>query len=212
MRRLFFCFVLALVPGAGRAETPVLLFLGDSVTEGYGVPPTQAYPRLVEKNLLPMFPGLRIINGAVSGSLSSSLESRLRFFVSRDKPTHVFIAIGGNDARQGTSPAQIRSQIQAGIDLARREKVLPILAGFRIFTNLGEDFARRFAAVYPALAQKNKIPLIPFLLEGVGGVPEYNLPDGFHPNAKGHQKIAELVTPRLRDELRKWQRTHEPRR
>lgn len=163
------------------------------MTEGYGVAPNKAYPKLLEAKLQTKHPGLKVINGAVSGSISSSLADRLKFFIKRVKPTHVVIAIGGNDARQGLSTTEISKNIQAAIDLAKKNQLIPILAGFRIFTNLGSEYTEKFAALYSELAKKNHLTFIPFLLAGVGGVAELNQRDGFHPNEAGHVKIAQTV-------------------
>lgn len=179
-----------------KITSPTILFLGDSITAGYGVRRSESYPSLLEVILQRQHPNLRILNGAESGALSSSLLSRLEFYIKRRSDiTIVVIAAGGNDARQVTKITEIEKNLEKTIVRAKQLKLHVILAGMQIFKNLGEDYTRDFQAIYPQLAQRHDIILIPFLLSGVAGDPALNLPDGFHPNASGHKKIAEIVAP-----------------
>lgn len=178
-----------------QTHSQTILFLGDSLTAGYGVLKNESYPSLVEQKLKEKFPELKVINGAESGSLSSSLTSRLEFYLKKIKPQVVIIASGGNDGRQLTPAKVIQTNLKSAVVLAKQKKIKVVLVGMQIFPNLGKEYRESFARVYPDLAAETKVTLVPFLLEGVYGDSKLNQSDGFHPNALGHKKMAELITP-----------------
>jgi acyl-CoA thioesterase I len=179
-----------------------VLFLGDSLTEGYGVPKEKAYPALVVEKLNQRFITRRTakrvapLYGGISGSTSASALSRLRWFL-KANPRVLFLALGANDGLRGLPVKDLEKNLDATISLALSKKIDVILAGMRIPPNYGKKNAEEFESVFKRLAQKYKVTFIPFLLEGVGGVKELNIEDGIHPNEKGHQKVAELVFPYL---------------
>ncbi|MGE0763840.1 MAG: arylesterase [Bdellovibrionales bacterium] len=179
------------------AAESVILFLGDSLTAGYGVRREESYPERLSIRLKAKAPNIKVINGAESGSLSSSLNSRLNFFLNRFKPKLIVIASGGNDARQLTDIKEIEKNLAAAIDLGKKSGATVALAQMQIFPNLGKEYADAFKKLYPRLARNHKIVLLPFPLTGVAGVAELNQSDGFHPNAKGHEKISLFLQPYL---------------
>jgi len=188
--------LLLLPSGAVQAE-PVVLCLGDSLTEGYGVAPEQSYPSLLEKRLRgDGHPELRVVNAGISGSTTASAVSRLRWQL-RAKPDVVVLALGGNDGLRGLELSQTEKNLDGAITLAKSKGVRVVLAGMKIPPNYGADYTRRFEAMYPALARKHEVALIPFLLEGVAARPELNLPDGIHPNASGYEIVVETVLESL---------------
>lgn len=196
---LFFAGTFA---SASNAKDPTtLLFLGDSLTAGYGVKKDQAYPNVVAQNLKPQHPNLKVVNGSISGSLASSGPTRLKFYLNKINPDIVVIALGGNDARQATDPKVIKKHLSKTIELAKEHKVKVVLAGMKIFVNYGKDYGREFSEIYPQLAKEHQVALIEFLLEGVAGKKDLNQADGFHPNAKGHSIMAQTVTNQLKDLL-----------
>ncbi len=178
-------------------DKTTILFLGDSITAGYGVKREESYPQRLAELLRKSGRSIEVINGAESGSLSSSVDSRLKFYLKRFKPDVVLIASGGNDARQFTPVREIEKNLQSAIATAASAKVKVALVQMQIFPNLGKEYADAFKAIYPSLVKGNKISLIPFFLTHVAGVPALNQADGFHPNADGHQKIAEFLKPHL---------------
>ncbi len=187
-------------------ETPsarVILFLGDSLTAGYGVSRDQAFPHLVEKKLNegPLAP-VRIVNGGQSGSLSSSALQNLEFYLNRLDPALIVLTLGGNDARQGTDPQIIRENLAQALRRAQEANKKVLLGGMQIFPNLGPEYTQAFAQIYPDLAREFSIPLIPFLLEGVAGEHEFNQYDGIHPNELGHKKIAQHILPFISEALK----------
>ena len=171
-----------------------VLFLGDSLTAGYGIDKNEAYPTLIQKKCKENNLSTRIINAGVSGSTTAGGLRRLNWYF-RAHIDILVIALGGNDGLRGTDPKESFKNLQEIIDKARAKfpDIIIVLAGMMIPPNMGEEYSREFREIFPLLAAKSELYLIPFLLEGVGGIHELNLPDGIHPNEKGHQIIAENV-------------------
>jgi acyl-CoA thioesterase-1 len=183
-------------PDAVRAEERVVVCLGDSLTEGYGLAPEQAYPSLVERMLRERGQAVRVVNAGISGSTSASAVSRLRWQL-RSRPDVVVIALGGNDGLRGVDVAATEANLSAAIELAVRSGARVLLAGMKLPPNYGPEYTAAFEAMFPALAAKHRVALLPFLLEGVAANPELNLPDGIHPNARGAEIVARNVLEAL---------------
>lgn len=192
-------YLLTLVSFSAAAQT--VLFLGDSLTEGYGINPDYAFPALIEKKIKNSVSkeGV-VINGGVSGSTTASGLKRLEWYKKR-KPTHMLLALGANDGLRGLKVDQSEKNLRNIIEAAQKEGIKVVLAGMQMPTNYGGDYRKKFEAIYPRLAKDYKIKLVPFLLDGVGGHSKLNLPDGIHPNPEGHKIIAETVWSVLREEL-----------
>ena len=184
------CCALLLCIGLLRAET--ILCLGDSLTAGYGLEESQAWPALLEARLAEARTPSRVVNAGVSGDTTTGGLQRLKFAL-RTKPDLVIIALGGNDGLRGQEIPVIEANLRTLVERVRAAKAIPILAGMQLPTNYGADYRQRFADLYPRIAKDLDVPLIPFLLDGVGGVAELNQPDGIHPNADGQRKVAETV-------------------
>jgi acyl-CoA thioesterase-1 len=179
------------------ATAPTILCLGDSLTEGLGVAPEEAFPAVLERLLHKLgHRELRVVNAGISGSTSASAVSRLRWQL-RARPAVVVLALGANDGLRGQDPAAMRRELGLAIDLAQQSGARVLLAGMQLPTNLGADYRERFARVFPELAVEKRVALIPFLLDGVAARPDLNQPDGIHPNAKGHERVAENVLSQL---------------
>lgn len=187
--------ILSAVPSYA-AEQMVLLMLGDSLTEGYGLTKEEAYPALVETELKKTFPNIRVINAGISGSTSASGESRLKWQL-KNKPQILFLALGANDGLRGLSTDALRTNLEKTIQLAQRNNVYVILAGMKMPMNYGGDYRTKYENVYTDLARKYNLNFVPFLLEGVATDKKLNLPDGVHPNADGYKKIAKVLLPTL---------------
>lgn len=185
----------------GPAGARTIVFFGDSITFGNGLndPASQAYPALIQKKIDAAHLAWRVVNAGSSGETTSGGLRRVEWILRQ--PVDVFVlALGGNDGLRGIDPAISLANLQGIIDRVRaknpRAKI--VLAGLQLPPSLGPDYTRDFAAIYPALAEKNHATLVPFLLEGVGGVPELNQPDLIHPTAEGHVLVAENVWKILR--------------
>jgi acyl-CoA thioesterase-1 len=179
----------------------VVLFLGDSLTAGLGVEPEEAYPRLLGALLTKDgVADVRIVNGGVSGSTSASALSRLQWY-DKIRPSVLFLALGANDGLRGLTVEEMGNNLAEVIDAARKRGMSVILAGMELPPNYGDEYTGSFRQVYRDLANRYGLTLIPFLLEGVGGVAGLNQADGIHPNAEGHRQIARHVYPVLKAHL-----------
>ena len=191
-----------LVAGLGAAETRTIVFFGDSLTAGYGLDPDEAFPALIQKKLAEAGRPWRVVNAGLSGETTAGGLRRLDWVMRQ--PIDIFVLeLGGNDGLRGIPPEASRANLQAMIDRirARFPNAAIVLAGMQVPPNMGPDYSRQFAVMYPELAKKNLATLIPFLLEGVGGEPSLNQPDGIHPNAEGHSKVAQTVWKTIKDLL-----------
>jgi acyl-CoA thioesterase-1 len=178
--------------GAASAE-PVILCLGDSLTEGFGVAPEHSFPSLLERRLRAAGrPEARVINAGISGSTSASAAARLRWQL-RAEPDLLILALGANDGLRGVDLSTTRRNLDEAIALASSAGVRVVLAGMKLPPNYGPAYTRGFESLFPELARQHGIPLIPFLLEGVAARPELNLADGIHPNARGYERVVENV-------------------
>jgi len=182
-----------------------ILILGDSLTEGYGVSAQQAFPSLLEKKLNDEFSSdknrsYEIINAGISGSTSSGGVSRIEWLL-KSKPDFLILALGGNDGLRGVPVEETKNNLEKIILAAKSKDIRTLLAGMKMPPNYGIEYTREFSKLFEDLANQENVPLIPFLLEGVGGNPAMNLPDRIHPNPSGHQKIAQTVYHNLINHL-----------
>jgi len=192
---------LALI-GATASE-PVILFLGDSITAGYGLELSQAYPALLQEKVDAKGWRFKVVNAGQSGDTSAGGLNRMDWLL-RNRVDVLVLELGANDGLRGLPVETTRKNLQAIIDRtkAKYPQAKIVIAGMKVPPNMGRDYGEKVEAIYPALAKKNNAPLIPFILEGVGGVRELNLPDGIHPTAKGHQIVAANVWKVLEPVLR----------
>lgn len=176
--------------------------MGDSLTAGYGVDPSEAYPALLQKKVDEEKLPYEVVGAGVSGDTTAGGKRRLAWAMSRGADVLV-IALGGNDGLRGIPVRETEANLRAMVEEARRKNgdLRIVIAGMRMPDNMGEEFTKAFAAMYPKVASELNVELIPFLLDGVGGVVELNLPDGIHPNPAGHRKVAETVWGKLRGVL-----------
>jgi acyl-CoA thioesterase-1 len=177
--------------GFALAQT-LIVVLGDSLTEGFGVAKEEAYPHLLEKELQRKGHSVKVINAGISGSTSASAPSRLRWYI-KTHPEIVILALGGNDGLRGLSVKHMKKNLSKAIELAQSEKILILLAGMQIPQNYGTEYTQSFRNAFHELARQYQLQMIPFLLKEVGGVSSLNQDDGIHPNPEGHQIIFRTV-------------------
>lgn len=185
----------ALSPDIGRAdERSTLVFIGDSLTAGYGLDPDEAYPALVQQKIDDAGLPWRVVNAGISGDTTAGGLRRLGWIL-RQKVKMVVIELGANDGLRGIAPEVTQANLKAMIERIRTSapEAKIVLAGMQVPTNLGREHTEKFAAIYPTLAKECGVALIPFLLEGVGGHPELNQVDGIHPTTKGQAILATNV-------------------
>ena len=178
-----------------------ILAMGDSLTAGYGLPPSQSFPAVLERALVSRGWEVRIINAGVSGDTSAGGRSRMAWALA-DKPHLVILALGANDALRGLSPQTPHDNLEAMIQAAHAAGARVLLVGMYAPRNWDADYQQRFNAVYPELAQRYGLALYPFFLEGVYGHPELLLADGIHPNAAGVERMVAGVLPLVEAELK----------
>jgi acyl-CoA thioesterase-1 len=185
------------------AATKTLVFLGDSLTAGLGVQPTEAFPALIAEKIRIAGLPFQIENAGLSGDTSAGALRRVDWLLQRRIDVLV-IELGGNDGLRGLPVKSLKANLQAIIEKAKKENpsLKIVIAGMQIPPNLGAEYSASFEKIFAELARENNAALIPFLLEGVGGHRELNQQDMIHPTAAGHRIVAELVWRTLEPLLR----------
>lgn len=180
--------------GIPDAERPAIVFLGTSLTAGYGLQEDQAFPALVGERLAAEGRPFRIVNAGVSGDTSAGGLRRLDWLL-RLPIAVLVLELGANDMLRGQSPEALEQNLTAILDQTRaaHPKAQFVIAGMRAAPNLGAQYRNAFDGIYPALAERYDADLVPFLLEDVAAKRELNQADGIHPTAKGHALIADRV-------------------
>jgi acyl-CoA thioesterase-1 len=183
------------------ANLKKIFILGDSLTEGYGVDTSEAYPQQLQIKIDQFKPQqYQVVAAGVSGSTTASGLSRLKWLM-KARPSLVILALGSNDALRGLDVEATQKNVQLMIEYLKKENTPCILVGFQAPPNYGRDYAQKFQSIWVNLKAQYKLTFIPFLLEGVAGEKEFNIEDGIHPNPKGHQKMAETVFAYIKDLL-----------
>jgi len=183
-----------------EVETKTILFFGNSLTAGYGLELSQAFPALIQAKIDSLKLPYKIINAGLSGETTGGGNTRIDWML-KQKIDVLVIELGGNDGLRGISPELTHTNLQSIIDKAKKKypDIKIVLAGMEAPPNMGQKFTADFRKIYKELAEKNQVNLIPFLLVGVGGEPKLNLSDGIHPTAEGHQIVAETVWQTLKN-------------
>lgn len=193
----YLLFLLLVGTLRGADATPkTILFFGDSLSAGYGLddPATQAFPGLIQKKIAAANLPYLVVNAGLSGETTAGGLRRIDWVLRM--PVDVFVLeLGGNDGLRGLAPSLAAKNLQAIIDKVRAKNpdTKIVIAGMQMPVNMGVAYTGEFSGVFPTLAKANKATLVPFLLEGVGGDPALNLPDGVHPNVEGHRIVAETL-------------------
>ena len=179
-----------------------ILFFGNSLTAGYGIDPEESFAGRIQTRLDSLQKEYRAINGGLSGETTAGGLSRLDWFL-EEEPYLFVLELGGNDGLRGIPLTETKKNLLAIVDKVRAKypNTKIILAGMQIPPNMGQEYTEGFKAIYPAVAKEKNIELIPFLLEGVAGDPDLNLPDGIHPTAEGHRLVMETLWPYISKSL-----------
>lgn len=175
-----------------------ILFFGNSLTAGYGIEPEDTFAGIIQQRIDSLELNYTIINGGLSGETTASGLNRLDWFL-EDEPYIFMLELGGNDGLRGIDLKETRENLRKIIQSIREKhpNTHILLAGMQIPPNMGQTYTAEFQTIFPELAEEENVRLIPFLLEGVAGDPTLNLPDGIHPNEKGHRLVAETVWEHL---------------
>ena len=187
-------------PATKPAGLPRVVFLGDSITAGYGLDAEQAFPAIVRDELAKDGLHIDIVNAGRSGDTTAGGLARLDW-VLRQKPDVLVVGLGGNDGLRAQDVKSSEANLRAIVTKARDAGTQVLLLGMLIPPNYGPEYTASFREIYPRIAQELNVPLVPFLLEGVGGEARLNQGDGIHPTAEGHERVAQNVLPHLREML-----------
>lgn len=187
---LMVCFLLW---GAAAQAAPVVLVFGDSLSASYGIPANEGWVSLLEQRIHQKKPGYRLVNASISGETTSGGRYRIEQVLAEHRPAVVILELGVNDGLRGLPLDAAASNLNAIIAACRNRKARVLLIGMRLPPNYGTAYATKFQAIYQQAAQRNKIPFLPFLLEGFADNPELFQADGLHPNTAAQPLIMERV-------------------
>ncbi|ABE49518.1 MULTISPECIES: arylesterase [Methylobacillus] len=203
MFRFILLFSLACAMLASTAHAATILVYGDSLSAAYGIPREQGWVALLEKRIAHQYPGYKVVNASISGETTSGGVSRIAAALTQHKPDIVILELGANDGLRGLPVDQMRNNLASMIKSSHEAKAQVLLAGMMIPPNYGPKYTREFIASYTELAKEFNLRLVPFLLEGVAGKPEFTQQDGLHPKANAQEKILENVWKQLEPLLKR---------
>ena len=186
----------------GTGKKKIILFFGNSLTAAYRIDPSKGFVALIQKRIDSLGLNYKTVNAGLSGETTAGGKERIDWLLRQ--PLAIFVLeLGGNDGLRGIDPASSYQNLQSIIDKvkAKYPATKIILAGMEAPPNMGQAFTSEFRNIYPRLAKKNELILIPFLLENVAGIPSLNLPDGIHPNIAGQRIVTENLWAVLKDLL-----------
>ena len=191
----------ALSLGADAVDNrPRIVAFGDSLTAGLGVATEDTYPARLQRRLDEQGLRYRVINAGVSGDTTAGGVRRVEW-VLKSHPDMVILELGGNDGLRGLNVQETKANLERIIQRCREASVTVVLAGMKLPPNYGADYTKAFEAIYPALAKRYRVTLIPFFLDGVAGSASLNQADGIHPTSEGYriitEKVLEQITPLL---------------
>jgi acyl-CoA thioesterase I len=187
-----------------KDDRPALIFLGDSLTAGFGLSAEQSVPALIQAEIDKAGLDLRVINAGRSADTTAGGVARIDYYLRKEvKPRGIIVWLGANDAMRGLRPVEIEANLRT---IAQRVHAFDIrvpvfLVQMRAFPNLGADYAKTFESIYPRIGESENVTLLPFPLEEVAGRPELNQPDGIHPTAEGTRRVAAALWTSLRPHL-----------
>jgi acyl-CoA thioesterase-1 len=181
------------------------MVFGDSLSAGYGLPQEAGWVSLLKRRLQTVSQ-VSVINNSISGETAMGGRSRIEQALKTHRPDIVIIELGGNDGLRGASIDSIRDNLEAIIDACQRHKATVLLAGMQLPPNYGMTYTQKFQDIYPQLAKRHGIKLVPFLLDGFGSKREFFQADGIHPTAQAQEKIVDNIWKVLRTMLKSQQR------
>ena len=187
---------------AQDSNTKTILFFGDSITAGLGVDKSKAFPAIIQDRIDSLGLNYEVINGGLSGETSAGGLRRIDWILQRDIDIMV-LELGGNDGLRGIDLNSTKENLQKIIDKVQTNNpdAKIILAGMQVPPNLGQDYTKQFETIYPELAEENNLPLIPMIMDKIGGDEELMQSDGLHPTPRGHKVIANTIWDTLESNL-----------
>jgi acyl-CoA thioesterase-1 len=191
IRFLFFALWLAATPL--QAQPPVILVLGDSLAAGYGLPQGRGWVDLLQRKLAEEGLDHRVVNASTSGETTLGGRNRIGAALEQHRPDIVILELGANDGLRGQPVAALRDNLTAMIRASRRSGAQVLLIGMRIPPNYGQDYTRKFHAAFTEVARAQRVPLVPFLLEGFADKRDLFQQDGIHPSLQAQPRIVDTV-------------------
>lgn len=185
--------LVALLLWAQGAVAGTLLVLGDSISAAFGLDTRQGWVSLLEQRLAAEGFAYRVVNASVSGDTSAGGLARLPTLLAEHRPQLVIVELGGNDGLRGQAPAQLQQNLAAMVQQSQKVGAKVLILGMQLPPNYGVRYTTAFADVFPQVANQTGAALVPFLLEGVGGVPALMQDDGIHPGAAAQAQLLDNV-------------------
>ncbi|MBA4288433.1 MAG: arylesterase [Pseudomonas sp.] len=198
MRAWLIGTALSLLLCGSSAYAGTLLVVGDSISAAFGMDTRQGWVALLEQRLNEQGFDHQVVNASISGDTSAGGAARLPALLAEHQPELVIIELGGNDGLRGQPPAQLQQNLAAMVQASQQKGAQVLILGMQLPPNYGLRYTTAFAAVFPQVASEFSVPLVPFVLEGVGGVPEMMQADGIHPTAEAQPRLLENVWPTLK--------------
>lgn len=193
------CLALLLLGQQAAAQT--LLVVGDSISAGFGLNTDQGWVTLLQQRLRKEGYAYKVVNASISGDTSAGGLARLPALLSGEKPGLVVIELGGNDGLRGQPPQQLQQNLASMVAASQQAGAKVLLLGMRLPPNYGERYTQAFVRAYEQVALASQVPLVPFFLEGVAGMPQLMQADGIHPTAAAQPRLLENVWPQLKPML-----------
>ena len=178
-----------------KESTKKIVFFGDSLTAGYGLDDVDdAFPGLIQQSIDSLELPYTVVNSGISGETTAGGKGRINWVLNQ-KPDIFILELGANDGLRGVPLSETRENLQGIIDAVQQKypETKIVLVGMQIPPNMGQEYTSEFKNIFPDLAKKNNLYLVPFLLKNVGGIAELNQSDGIHPTEKGHKILANNV-------------------
>lgn len=194
MKILWLLLLISFSTFAEEKAAGKILILGDSLTEGYGIDKAESFPVLLEEMLKKEGYKITVTNAGIAGSTTASGVSRLKWHL-KGKFTHLLLALGSNDGLRGFKLEITRKNLEDTLKLALEHKLKILILGAKMPPNYAKDYTVGFEKIFSDLSTKYKVPLMPFILDGVAGNPKLNIEDNIHPNPEGHKIIAKNLLP-----------------
>lgn len=201
MRAWWLSGALTLMLWAQGAVAGTLLVVGDSISAAFGLDSRQGWVALLEKRLVQEGFEHQVVNASISGDTSAGGAARLSALLVEHKPELVIIELGGNDGLRGQPPAQLQQNLASMVEQSQQAGAKVLLLGMKLPPNYGVRYTTAFAQVFNDLAEQKQVPLVPFFLEGVGGVPGMMQADGIHPTEAAQEILLDNVWPTLKPML-----------
>ncbi|MFN9525093.1 MAG: arylesterase [Pseudomonadaceae bacterium] len=198
MRAWWLSGALTLMLWAQGAVAGTLLVVGDSISAAFGLDSRQGWVALLEKRLSEEGFEHSVVNASISGDTSAGGAARLSALLAEHKPELVIIELGGNDGLRGQPPAQLQQNLASMVERSQQAGAKVLILGMRLPPNYGARYTTAFAEVFSKVAEESGSALVPFVLEGIGGVPSMMQPDGIHPTAEAQPVLLDNVWPTLK--------------